>query len=388
MKISKDDSFKILIVAAEASSSLYAQRLLEDWKAKGIKVDAFGIGSKKMEALGFRCFGYAEDLAVVGLVEVLKHFRKIYQVFYSLLKEADRVSPDLVLLLDYPDFNFRLAKKLKKKGLPVYYYISPQIWAWRQNRVYFIKKYIDKMLVLFPFEVDFYKKFGVDVEFVGHPLLDELRPELFDSQFISQMKEKFGVTKNQKVLGLMPGSRQSELTHHLEDQLKIAESLQKEVKDLKVMLFVAPNLNIENLRGRVKNWNFPIQFVQRDPFEMVAMADVVLCASGTATLTVGLMEKPMAIMYKMQPSTVFLARFIMKMPNYFGLVNLIQNKLVSKEFFQEDASPEKVVPYLKELLTNSEIYSKQVQELRHLKTLLGSRGATQKVSQIIMEKRR
>lgn len=387
MKTSKDDSFKILIVAAEASSSLYAQRLLEDWKAKGIKVDAFGIGSKKMESLGFRCLGYAEDLAVVGLVEVLKHFGKIYQVFYALLNEAEKIKPDLVLLLDYPDFNFRLAKKLKKKKFPIYYYISPQIWAWRQNRVYFIKKYIDKMLVLFPFEVDFYKKFGVDVEFVGHPLLDELRPELFDSNYIGSMREKFGVQKNHKILGLMPGSRQSELTHHLESQLKIAEELQKQVPDLKVMLFVAPNLNLESVRARVSNWNFPIQFVQRDPFEMVAMSDIILCASGTATLTVGLMEKPMAIMYKMKPSTVFLARFVMKMPKFFGLVNLIQNKLVSKEFFQEDANPEKVVPYLKELLVNSSTYQKQVEELRNLKMLLGSKGATKKVSEIILEKK-
>lgn len=384
MKISKDDTFKVLIVAAEASSSLYAQRLLEDWKKRGLKVEAFGIGSKKMESLGFKCLGYAEDLAVVGLVEVLKHFGKIYNVFYSLVNAAQTQKPDLILLLDYPDFNFRFAKKIKKLNIPIYYYISPQIWAWRQSRVHFIKKYINKMLVLFPFEVDFYKKFGVDVEFVGHPLLDELRPELFEKSHISQLRAKFGISQEQKVLGLMPGSRNSELTHHLQTQLDTAAELYKQVPHLKVLLLVAPNLNPDSVRSRIHDWSFPIQFVQADPFDMVAMTDVILCASGTATLTVGLMEKPMAIMYKMKQSTVFLARFIMKMPKYFGLVNLIQDKPVSKEFFQEEACPEKMVPYLKSLLTDEHVYNKQVMELKNLKQCLGAKGATQKVSQIIL----
>lgn len=375
-----------MIVAAEASSSLYAQRLLEDWKKRGLKVDAFGIGNKKMETLGFRCLGYAEDLAVVGLVEVLKHFKKIYKVFYALVNEAEKVKPDLVLLLDYPDFNFRLAKKLKKKGFPIYYYISPQIWAWRQSRVYFIKKYIDKMLVLFPFEVDFYKKFGVEVVFVGHPLLDELRPELFDPEYIKNLRQKFGIQDSQKVLGLMPGSRQSELSHHLQTQLETAELLYKKNPNLKIMLFVAPGLKSETIRAHVQNWNIPIQFVQADPFEMVSMADVILCKSGTSTLTVGLMEKPMAIMYKMKESTVFLARFIMKMPEFFGLVNLIQKKQASKEFFQDDANAENIAEYLDRLLKDPEMYQKQVMDLKNLKMVLGSKGATQKVSEEILGK--
>lgn len=240
------------------------------------------------------------------------------------------------------------------------------------------------MLVLFPFEVDFYKKFGVDVEFVGHPLLDELRPELFDKNHISQLRAKFGIPAQHKVLGLMPGSRSSELTHHLQTQLETAAELYKQVPNLKVLLLVAPNLNPDAVRSRIQNWTFPIQFVQADPFDMVAMTDVILCASGTATLTVGLMEKPMAIMYKMKQSTVFLARFIMKMPKYFGLVNLIQNKPVSQEFFQESACPEKMVPYLKTLLMNEDAYKKQVLELQNLKQCLGAKGATQKVSQIIL----
>src|SRR5690606_25294045 len=168
----------ILIVAAEASSTHYAEKLLTSWKEMGYEVSAFGIGSQRMEELGFERFGKSEELAVMGIQEVLAVFDKIWKVFHKLIDEAKKRQPDCVLLLDYPDFNLRLAKKLKKAGFKIFYYISPQIWAWRTGRVHFIKKYIDKVLVLFPFEVDFYKKYGVDVEFMGHPLLDDIRPEL------------------------------------------------------------------------------------------------------------------------------------------------------------------------------------------------------------------
>jgi lipid-A-disaccharide synthase len=374
----------ILIVAAEASSTHYAENLLREWKTMGYEVNAFGIGSQQMENLGFKRIGKSEELAVMGIQEVLATFNKIWTVFHALIREAKEQKPDCVLLLDYPDFNFRIAKKLKKEGFKIFYYISPQIWAWRTGRVHFIKKYIDKVLVLFPFEVDFYKKFNVDVEFVGHPLLDDIRPELFDKKYQNDLRQRHGISSDKKVLGLMPGSRNFELEHHLDIQLKTAEILRKKIPELVVMLFVAPNLTVDKVKSKISKLNIPVVFVQRDPFEMVSMADYVLCASGTATLTVGLMEKPMAIMYIMKKMTVFLGQFIIKRPQFFGMSNLISNKLISKEFFQDEANPKNLSEEVYKVMTSPELYNQQVSDLKNLKTMLGSKGANRRVAESVL----
>src|SRR4051812_39176887 len=183
----------VLIVAAEASSSIYAQRLLEYWAEHEVKVKPFGIGSESMRKLGFEVLGRSEDLAVVGLQEVISHFPLIRKTFHSLVDEAAKRRPKFALLLDYPDFNLRLAKKLKALGIPVIYYISPQVWAWRTSRVNLIRKVVDHILVLFPFEEEFYQKNNVKVSFVGHPLLDELNREIFDKEIRKERRQRYGV---------------------------------------------------------------------------------------------------------------------------------------------------------------------------------------------------
>jgi lipid-A-disaccharide synthase len=361
------------MVAAEPSSTHYAEKILDAWKLQGIEVEAFGIGSQAMAKKGFDCIGHSEELAVMGIQEVIGAFKKIYHVFYALLKAAEDRKPDVVLLLDYPDFNLRLAKKMKKKGFRVVYYISPSIWAWRTSRVNIVRKFIDKMFVLFPFEVDFYKKYGVDAEFVGHPLLDDLRPELSDKKFGIELRQRYGVLPTDKVLGLMPGSRNFELEHHLPVQLDAAEKTMAQIPNLKVMLFVAPNLTIDKVKSKISNLKIPIIFVQKDPFEMVSMADFVLCASGTATLTVGLMEKPMAIMYIMKKMTVFIGRIIMTPPKHFGLVNIVAEKLISKEFFQENATGSAIAEEAIRVLKTPSVYEEEVGELRKLKKNLSAK---------------
>lgn len=374
----------ILIIAAEASSTHYAEKLLKIWKEKGFDVNAFGIGSQKMEELGFERLGKSEELAVMGIQEVLGVFNKIWSVFHQLIAEAKKRKPDCILLLDYPDFNLRIAKKLKKAGFKIFYYISPQIWAWRTGRVHFIKKYVDKVLVLFPFEVDFYKKYGVDVEFVGHPLLDDIRYELFEKAYQNDLRQRYGIKSDQKVLGLMPGSRTFELNHHLPVQLSAAEILKEKIPNLSVMLFVAPNKTIDQIKEKIQKLNLPVIFVQRDPFEMVSMADFVICASGTATLTVGLMEKPMVIMYIMKKVTVFFGRFIMKRPKYFGMSNLISNKMISKEFFQEEANAKDLASEIYRVMSDAQVYQDEAEELKKLKTKLGSSGANKRVAESIL----
>ncbi len=174
-------SNRILIIAAEASSCLYAQRLLQHWKKQDFNVEAFGIGDTAMAAEGFECLARAEDLAVVGLAEVFAHWSEIKAAFNLMVDQAKERRPQVVLLLDYPGFNLRFAKKMKALGIPVVYYISPQVWAWKTGRVKTIREVVAKMLVVFPFEKDFYAEYNMDVEFVGHPLLDELNPSHFEN---------------------------------------------------------------------------------------------------------------------------------------------------------------------------------------------------------------
>lgn len=370
----------ILIVAAEASSTLYAQRLLEHWKEEGIKFEAFGIGSRAMEKLGFECIGRAEDLAVVGIQEVLSNIKPIFKTFYDLVSAVQKRKPQVVLLLDYPDFNLRLAKKLH--GLPdktfkIFYYVSPQVWAWRKSRVHLIKKIIDKMLVLFPFEKDFYQKFGVGVDFVGHPLLDEISRPPID-------KGRFGIETNKVVLGLMPGSRKSEIKHHLATQLETANHLIKSNPSIAIVLLVAPTLNFDDFRPFIQELDFKVTMIQRDPIEMVGLCDVLLVASGTATLLVGLMQKPMAIMYKMNRLTVWIAQWIIEKPRFFGMVNLILGKEVAPEFFQDEANAENMARELEPLLRDANLRKKKREELKAVAEKLGHKGATARVSSIIL----
>ncbi|PIT99852.1 MAG: lipid-A-disaccharide synthase [Bdellovibrionales bacterium CG10_big_fil_rev_8_21_14_0_10_45_34] len=376
---------KYLVIAAEASSAKYAEMLIEELRTTSseaaTKKEFFGIGSAEMQKLGFRAIAKSEDMALVGLKEVVKHLPYIRQVFKSIVNECKVDRPKVAILLDYPDFNFRLAKELTKLKIPVIYYISPQIWAWRKSRVELVKKYVTQLAVIFPFEVDFYKKQGVSVHFVGHPILEAL-PSANERQILHDERSRYGVLPSDNVLALMPGSRGSEIQNHLDVQLKVASRLQAEFSNLKVMLFVAPTQNVTTLKAKIQT-STNIIIVQRDPFEMIPMADVVLCASGTATLMVGLCQKPMVIMYKVSRMTAFVVRRLFDFPKFFGLPNLILDRLVSPELFQEQANESVIYDKLKGLLNNPSEREEQRVELAKLENLLGSKGATRRVASLV-----
>ena len=373
-------SGRVLIVAGEASSSLYAQRLLEHWKNEGRSLDVFGVGSREMEALGFRRLGKSEEMAVVGLQEVIKHFPLIRNVYNSLLAECDREKPDFALLLDYPDFNLRLAKDLKKRGIKVVYYISPQVWAWRTSRVNLIREVVDEMLVVFPFEEPFFSKHNVRSTFVGHPLLDEMaRRPAASGATLKTRRERIGIREDEIVLGLMPGSRGSELKNHLESQLQAAEVLVKRHPKVRPVLLCAPTIERERLSALASNVSFPLQIIKEEPLDMIELCDVILVASGTATMMVGLMAKPMVIMYRMNGFTAWIAKKLVKHTKFFGMVNLILDREVARELFQEEASPEGMAAEIEKLLDPAHRKAK-ADELRELPSRLGSTGATERVA--------
>jgi lipid-A-disaccharide synthase len=376
---------KILIVAAEASSCLYARRLLEYWKNQKVEVTAFGIGDQAMADLGFECIGHAEELAVVGLQEVLSHWGVIKRAFYGVLETARTLDPEVALLLDYPGFNLRLAARLRAIGIPVVYYISPQVWAWRSGRIRQIKKVVDKMLVVFPFEKDFYASHGMDVEFVGHPLLDELEERFFDPAAREFHRSKFGIKPDDLVLALMPGSRRSELKHHLTTQLETARALARTRAELKTALLIAPGFSKEQIQTLLSGLDFPLILIKDEPFSMIDLADVVLCASGTATLMVGLLEKPMVIMYKMNPITAFLAKRLVHATKYFGLINLVLDSPAVPELFQERANPTGLADALNSFLSTRSAREQAALRLRPAKERLGNKGATERVAKALSQ---
>jgi lipid-A-disaccharide synthase len=372
---------RVMIVAAEASSSLYAQRLLEQWQKESKSIEAFGVGSQAMERLGFEILGRSEEMAVVGLQEVIAHWDLIKSTFHKLVDAVESRKPDVVLLLDYPDFNLRLAKKIKALGVPIVYYISPQVWAWRTSRVHLIKRLVDKMLVLFPFEKEFYQKFDVPVDFVGHPLLDEIARRFHDNDSIRLQRNRYGIQDGQVALALMPGSRTSELKHHLQTQLDVAQKLHNKYPNLRCLLLVAPTISQEQIQSLLPHYDFPLSIIKDEPLNMIALSDIVLCASGTATLMVGLMEKPMIVMYRMNAISAFFAKiFVQGKIKYFSMVNLILDENVVPEFFQDQANPTQLANTIAPLIERKELRSQMAAKLAELKNRLGARGATERVA--------
>lgn len=370
---------QVMIIAAEASSAHYALKLMQYWKSEGKDYSYFGVGSDAMEAFGFERIGKSEEMAVVGAAEVLAHYSFLKGVFNRLVEEASARRPNIAILMDYPEFNLMLAKKLHAMGIKTFYYISPQVWAWRKGRIDTIKKYCEKAFLLFPFEAEFYRSKNVPYEFVGHPLLDEFSEDLLDAEKIRFNKEKYGIKKTEKLLALMPGSRRGELNQHLEIQLEVAKRLLAKYEHLKLAIFVAPTIRKEEMLDRLDNFKSPYILLQDDPNKMISLADYVLVASGTATLMVGLLQKPMVIMYRLKWLTGVFAKLFVRI-KYFGLVNLILGKEVVPERKQDEANPDELFALMDRFISDQAYTQSVIDELKRLPSYLGEKGATKRVA--------
>lgn len=378
------EAIDFLIISAEASSNLYAVRILEELKKRGRSFHAFGVGNQDMMDLGFEAIGRAETMAVMGFQEVLSHYKEIKAVYDQILIRCKTNKPKFALLLDYPGFNLKLAEELKKLNIPVIYFIAPQVWAWKKKRVYKIKECIDKLLCIFPFEEDFYKKYGVNTEFVGHPLLEEIKEEYFDTNANQLLRSRFGISHAKKVIGLMPGSRVSEIKHIFKTQIETAKELVKKHPNTQVVVLVAPGVDEKYLKSLIPADAPSILFLKDKPFEMLRLVDMVLVASGTATLIAGLMKKPMVIMYKMNTLTALLLKpLVMNNTKYFGMINLIYDKELMPERFQSKANPQELRKLVEQRLYDDNKMNEVLGELDLLPKMLGNTGATQKVVDVL-----
>ena len=365
------------MVAGEASGDIYGAGLIRAVDAEGVHAHFFGIGGQRMREAGCEILVDATDMAVVGLVEVLKHFDVIAAAFLKLKKILVHDPPDLLILIDYPGFNLRLAPYAKKAGVPVLYYISPQIWAWRQGRVHKIKRLVDHMAVILPFEAPFYEKAGVPVSFVGHPMADLVQVAMGQQEAALS----FGLKQTGRIVGLFPGSRKSEISRLLPVILGAAQLLKQRFPDLQFVLPLASTLHEEDLAPFLGDCALPITIVRDRIHDLIRACDAIVSVSGTVTLEIALVGTPLVIIYKLSPLTYMLARHLVKV-EHIGLCNIVAGETVAQELIQDDASPEQIAEEIGRILQSREYATAQATRLALVRQRLGGGGANGRIAAI------
>ncbi len=366
----------LLVVAGEASGDLHGARLLAELRRLVPDLVAFGMGGPELRAAGLEAVADSSEVAVVGVVEVLKVLPRVRQVFAALLAEVDRRRPRAAVLIDFPDFNLRLAGRLARRGIPVIYYISPQVWAWRRGRVRTIARRVDRMLVLFPFEVEFYRRSGVPAVHVGHPLVDEVPrlPSAWDRPPAAGEPYR---------LALLPGSRRSEVEALLPVMLQAVARLGATLP-VAVTLIRAPGIPEALLAPHLESFGQPVRVVSDDRFAAVADSHLALCASGTATLEVGLLGTPMIVLYRLARWSYVLAKLLVRLPN-FAMVNLVLGREVVPELLQGQAEPERIAAEARRLLAGGEALARVRAGLAELRPRLGEGGASVRAARQVAE---
>jgi lipid-A-disaccharide synthase len=340
---------------------MYGAQLMEALKRRVPSLEFFGVGGQRMRDAGCDTVVDARDLAVVGITEILSQLPKIYRLFHALIAEADRRRPDLAIVIDSPAFNWRVARQIKKRGIPVVYYVAPQFWAWRQGRVKLLRKYIDKALVIFPFEETFYRERGVDASFVGHPLADLPMPTISRADYASANK----IDPQKPWITLMPGSRVKEVRLNLATILQASDRLGP---NFEYLLPVAPTLDPEFLRARIANSR--VIFV-REAIPALHHSRAAIVASGTATVEAAIVGTPFVMVYRVSPLTYALGKPRIKVP-FFAMVNLIAGEQVVPELVQDDFTPEKVVSELQKILPDGVARGRMLEGLARVRTRLKS----------------
>ncbi len=367
----KPPNREILVVAGEASGDLHAARLVSELRRLEPDLGFFGLGGDEMSAAGVETLAHSAEISVVGITEVLRILSRARQIFADLLREVDRRRPAAAVLVDFPDFNLRLARELKKRGVAVLYYISPQVWAWRRGRIKAIARLVDRMLVLFPFEVDFYRRHGVDVVHVGHPLVDEV-------PVLPSAWERGEPVEEPYRLTLLPGSRVSEVEALLPVMLDAVRQLAAELP-IEVWLIKAPTIPRELLEEAIDLAGLPVRIVSEDRFAAVADSHLALCASGTATLEVGLLGTPIVMLYRLGRWTWLLARLLVRLP-YVSLVNLVLGRRVIPELLQRAAHPERIAAEAEWILLDEQRRDAMRAGLAELRGRLGEGGASRRAA--------
>ena len=364
---------RILISAGEASGEMYGAQLMEALRrhnpSPNSPLEFFGIGGDRMRAAGCDAVVDAKDLAVVGITEILSHLPKIYGLFRRLIAAADRRHPDLAIVIDAPAFNWRVAKAMRKRGIPVVYYVCPQFWAWRQGRVRLLRENVTKALAIFPFEEQFFRERGVDTTFVGHPLAGLPPPTISREDFAKQ----YQIDPAKPWITLMPGSRRKEVAMNLQVILESAAQLGT---GYEFLLPVAPTLDYQFFEETLNESFWPTGLhLMPESLPALYHSRAAIVASGTATVEAALMNTPFVMVYQVSPLTYALGRSRIKVP-FFAMVNLIAGEKVVPELVQDDFTAENVAQHLQRILPEGASRQQMLGGLERVRKLLnGEEGA-------------
>lgn len=368
-----------MIVTGEASGDLHGANLVKALRAKNPRLQFYGMGGAELAAVGVEILYDAAKVSVVGVFEVFSHLKDIWLAQRVLRRRLIDDAPDLLILIDLPDFNLLLAKKAKKLGIPVYYYISPQLWAWRSGRVKTIKARVDKLGVILPFEEEFFKKRGVEAQYVGHPLVDTVKTSAKREEFYRQ----HGIAPGTPCIGLFPGSRKREVSSLLPIFFRAAEILQHNTQE-KIVFFIprASTIGKEEFSAaglHSYQQQLDIRIIEEERYNMMAACDAVVTASGTVTLELAILEVPMIVVYKLAPLTYQLGKLLVKI-DFFSLVNLIAGYEAVPELLQHAVTAEKISAELTAIMTLP-VRKQQIQQALHeVRNKLGGSGASDKAA--------
>ena len=367
-------SEKLFVIAGEASGDLHGANFMQAILTENPSVEFEFWGGDKMKMVepnGLK--KHINDLAFMGFLEVLMNIRTILSNISLCKKNIEEFQPDALVLIDYPGFNLRIAEWAKTKGIKVYYYISPQVWAWKQNRVHKIKKVVDEMYVILPFEKDFYQKFDIDVNYVGHPLIDEIQKHNFKAT--DEFRVKHGLDER-PILAMLPGSRKQEVSMKLPIMLKAVEKLNSH----QIVIAGAPTLTKEFYA----QFNENTQIIHNETYELLANSDVAVVTSGTATLETALFKVPEVVCYKGSSISYAIAKRLIKV-KYISLVNLIMDKEVVKELIQNECTPENIEAEVNKLVNDKNYRNSVLNAYDDLEKILGGGGASKKVAQSLLK---
>lgn len=373
--MSSSPARKILIVSGEPSGDLHASNLVSDLKSLKPELEFFGLGGRLSKEAGVDISFDISSLALIGVAEVLKVIFTIGNVYKALLKKIDEEKPELAILVDYPGFNLRLSKELKKRSIPVIYYISPQIWAWGKGRINVIKKYVTKMVVFFKFEEELYKAAGIDAEFVGHPLLDAVKPTMEKEAILKKYNLSAGVT----TVALLPGSRVMEVETLLPIMSGACKIMNGAFVKLQFVVAKHPDLPI----GLYETAGLDARIVDGDTYNILSASDFAIVASGTATLETAIVGTPFVIIYKTSMATFLLYKLVARI-RHIGMVNVIARKGIVPELLQFDACPEKIAGTVLDYLNDKGKMSRMAGELKDVRASLGAPGARMRAARAIL----
>ncbi len=367
----------IMFSAGESSGDKHAANMFLELKKQLPSIKGIGMGGVKMQQAGIEIEYDSSGIGVIGLIEIIKHFGEIYKALKLMKQLVVTEKPDLLVCVDYKEFNFKLARFAKQQGIKVLFYVSPQVWASRPGRVVKYGKVIDMMAVIFPFETAYYEAENIPVKYVGHPSVDKVNPNHSKAENLIQ----FSLQAEKPIVGIMPGSRTNEINRMLPVMLVAAEKISKSHKGIQFLLPQADSIADELLQSYLQNSVIKINVIKNQTYDVVQCCDAIMTTSGTATLEIALLKIPMVITYKLSPITYFLAKYLV-ITKFIGLPNIIAGKQIVKELIQKEATEENLADEINQILDNTSYREKMLVELTKVKEKLGQGGGSKNMADL------